>query len=441
METKGIMNKVSSFFKVKERGSTVRTEAIAGLTTFMTMAYILAVNPIILSATGMDAGAIFSATALSAAIATLVMALYANLPIGLAPGMGLNAFFAYSVVLGMGYSWEFALTAVFLEGLIFILLTLTNVREAIMNCIPMELKKGIAAGIGLFIAFIGLQSAGIIVSHDATLVTMGKLNTPTAVVTIAGFFAMGIMLHYKIKGALLYGILFATILGIPLGVTLLEKFDTSLLFNVASLEPTFLKFDFSQVFTADMLFILATFLFIDLFDTVGILVGVGAKSNLLDNKGHLPNVKEAFMADAIGTSVGAMLGTSTVTSYIESAAGVAVGGRTGLASLVVSGLFVLALFLSPIFLLVPAQAAAPVLVIVGLMMFSEVKGINFDNYTVSIPVFVTFIGMPLTYSIAHGIAWGIVSFVVLSLFGARIKNVHPLMIILALLFILKFTFA
>lgn len=435
------MDKISSFFKVKERGSTIRTEILAGLTTFMTMAYILAVNPMILGATGMDTGAVFTATALSAAIATLVMAIFANLPISLAPGMGLNAFFAFSVVLGMGYSWEFALTAVFLEGLIFIFLTITNFREAIVNCIPPELKKGISAGIGIFIAFIGLQSAGIIIANEGTLIGMGPLNTATATVTLAGFFAMGTMLHYKVKGAFLYGIFLATILGIPLGVTAIDKFDSSLLFTVASLEPTFLKFDFSQVFTVDMLFVLITFLFIDLFDTIGVLLSTGATSGLLDKDGRLPNIKEAFMADAIGTTVGAMLGTSTVTSYVESSAGVASGGRTGLTALVVSVFFFLALFLSPIFLLIPAHATAPVLILVGLMMFSDLKNIDFENYITGIPVFVTFIGMPLTYSIAHGIAWGIISFVVLSLFGNRIKTVHPLLIILAFIFVLKFVFA
>ncbi len=426
------------FFKIKEHGSTIRTEILAGFTTFMTMSYILAINPGILGETGMDMGSVFTATALSSAIATLVMALYAKLPIGLAPGMGLNAFFAFGVVLGMNYSWQFALTAVFLEGLIFILLTVTNVRDSILKCIPLDLKKGISAGIGLFIAFIGLQSAGIIVRHDVTLVTLGALNSYTSIVAIAGFFITGILLYYKVKGALLYGIILATLIGIPFNVTDLSGFNSENLFNIASIAPTFLQFDFSQVFTADMAFVLVTFLFIDLFDTVGILAGIGSKAKLLDSNGQLINSKQAFMADAVGTSVGAVLGTSTVTSYVESAAGVAVGGKTGLTALVIACLFLVSILFSPIFLAIPKYATAPILVLVGLMMFSEVCEINFEDYVVSIPVFVTFLGMPLTYSIAHGIAWGVVSYVIMAICCKRYRDLHPLMIILAILFILKF---
>lgn len=429
---------LNSYFKLKEKGTTVRTEVLAGLTTFMTMAYILAVNPSILSATGMDASSVFAATAISSAIATAIMALYANLPVGLAPGMGLNAFFAFSVCLGMGYSWQFALTAVFLEGIIFILLTVTNLREAILNCIPFSLKKAISAGIGLFIAFIGLQGSGIIVDNPATLVSMGSLTSPNAIVTIAGLFAVAVMLIYNVRGALLYGILFATVIGAFLGVTKTENFTLAGIFAVPSVAPTFWQFDFSQIFTTDMIFVLTTFLFVDLFDTVGTLVGVATKGSLLDKEGRLPEAKQAFMADAIGTCVGAVLGTSTVTSFVESASGVAAGGRSGLTALVIAFFFLISLFLAPVFLLIPAAATAPALIIVGLFMISPIKEVDFDDFTVSVPVFVTIIGMPLSYSIAHGIAWGVISYVVINLLTGKIKQIHPLTFILAIIFAAKF---
>ena len=430
---------LNSYFKIKEKGSTIRTEVLAGLTTFMTMAYILAVNPNILGSTGMDVSAVFAATAISSAVATLIMAFYANLPVGLAPGMGLNAFFAFSVCLGMGYSWQFALTAVFLEGIIFIFLTITNLREAILNCIPLSLKKAISAGIGLFIAFIGLQSAGIIVDNPATLVALGKLSSPGAIVTIIGLFSISIMLVFNIRGALLYGIFIGTFAGIFTGITSLDSFSASNLFKIPSLSPTFWQFDFSHAFSGDMIFILATFLFVDLFDTVGTLVGVATKGNLLDEKGHLPEARQAFMSDAIGTCLGAILGTSTVTSFVESASGVAAGGRTGLTALVVAIFFFLSLFLAPIFLLIPAAATAPALIIVGLFMISPIKEVDFDNFTVSIPVFVTIIGMPLTYSIAHGIAFGVITYVAINLVIGKFKDIHPLTLILALIFIAKLT--
>lgn len=429
---------LNSYFKLKEKGTTVRTEILAGLTTFMTMAYILAVNPSILSATGMDASSVFAATAISSAIATAIMALYANLPVGLAPGMGLNAFFAFSVCLGMGYSWQFALTAVFLEGIIFILLTVTNLREAILNCIPFSLKKAISAGIGLFIAFIGLQGSGIIVDNPATLVSMGSLISPNALVTIIGLFAVAVMLIFNIRGALLYGILIATVAGAFLGVTKTENFNLAGIFAVPSVSPTFWQFDFSQIFTSDMIFVLTTFLFVDLFDTVGTLVGVATKGNLLDSEGRLPEAKQAFMADAVGTCVGAILGTSTVTSFVESASGVAAGGRSGLTALVIAFFFLISLFLAPIFLLIPAAATAPALIIVGLFMISPIKEVDFDDFCVSIPVFVTIIGMPLTYSIAHGIAWGVISYVAINILVGKIKQIHPLTFILAIIFAAKF---
>lgn len=428
---------LNSYFKIEQKGSTVRTEILAGITTFMTMAYILAVNPSILSETGMDAGSVFAATAISSAIATVIMALYANLPVGLAPGMGLNAFFAFSVCLGMGYSWQFALTAVFLEGLIFIILTVTNLREAILNCIPLSLKKAISAGIGLFIAFIGLQGSGIVVDNPATLVSIGNLTSPSAIVTIIGIFAVAIMLILNIRGALLYGIIIATVAGIFLGVTKLDSLSSANIFAVPSLAPTFWQFDFSKIFTTDMIFVLTTFLFVDLFDTVGTLVGVATKGNLLDEEGRLPEARQAFMADAIGTCVGAIMGTSTVTSFVESASGVAAGGRTGLTALVVAFFFLISLFLAPIFLLIPAAATAPALIIVGLFMISPIKEVDFDDFAVSIPVFVTIIGMPLTYSIAHGIAWGVISYVVINVMAGKFSKIHPLTFILAIVFAAK----
>lgn len=429
---------LNSYFKLKEKGTTVRTEVLAGITTFMTMAYILAVNPSILSATGMDASSVFAATAISSAIATAIMALYANLPVGLAPSMGLNAFFAFSVCLGMGYSWQFALTAVFLEGIIFILLTITNLREAILNCIPLSLKKAISAGIGLFIAFIGLQGSGIVVDNPATLVSMGDITSPNAIVTLIGLFAVAVMLIFNIRGALLYGILIAAAAGIFLGVTKTENLSLASIFAVPSVAPTFWQFDFSQIFTTDMVFVLTTFLFVDLFDTVGTLVGVATKGNLLDKEGRLPEAKQAFMADAVGTCLGAILGTSTVTSFVESASGVAAGGRSGLTALVIAFFFLISLFLAPIFLLIPAAATAPALIIVGLFMISPIKEVDFDDFSVSVPVFVTIIGMPLTYSIAHGIAWGVISYVIINILTGKTKQIHPLTAILAVIFALKF---
>lgn len=431
---------LNTCFKIKEKGSTVRTEILAGVTTFMTMAYILAVNPAILSATGMDIGSVFAATAISSAIATIIMAFYANLPIGLAPGMGINAFFAYSVCLGMGYSWQFGLTIVLIEGFIFVFLTITNLRESILNCIPIPLKKAISAGIGLFIAFIGLQASGIVVDHPATLVSMGHIASPTGFVTVIGLLAASIMLVKKVKGALLYSILFATLVGAFVGVTKIDSLSVSNFVSLPNVAPTFWQFDFSKILSIDTFIILSTLLFVDLFDTVGTLVGVATKGNMLDEQGHLPQAKQAFFADAIGSIAAAVFGTSAVTSFVESASGVAVGGRTGLAALVIAILFLLSLFLSPLFILIPSAATAPTLIIVGLFMISSLKDVDFDDYALSIPMFVTIIGIPLTYSIAHGIAWGIISYVFTFLFIGRIKEVHPLATILALIFIIKFMF-
>ncbi len=429
---------LENLFSLSKRGTTVRTEVLAGITTFMTMSYILAVNPNILGQSGMDTSSVFAATAISAAFATTIMALVANLPAALAPGMGLNAFFAFSVVIGMGYTWQFALTAVFLEGLIFIFLTLTNLREAILNCIPYSIKLAISAGIGFFIAFIGLQNAGIVVRNDATLISMGNMATPGVMVAVIGLVLAAILLSKNIRGALLIGILVATIVGIPLGVTNITNFNSDSLFTMPSIAPTFWQFEWENIFTSDMLFVLLTFLFVDLFDTLGTLLALGAKAGLLDEEGRLPRAKGALLADAIGTTFGAMLGTSTITSYVESASGVIEGGRTGLTSLVVAGLFLISLFLSPFFLIVPAQATAPALILVGLLMFTPALQIDFRDYTVSIPSFLTMVMMPLTYSIATGIMWGIVSYVVLAIFNKRAKELSLLLYVLAILFIWKF---
>ena len=433
------MEFLTKFFKLQENKTTVRTEIIAGITTFMTMAYILAVNPDILSATGMDKGAVFTATVISSLIATLVMALYAKLPFALAPGMGLNAFFAFTVVLGMGHSWQFALTAVFLEGLIFIALTAFNIREMIVNSIPNNMKHAISVGIGLFIAFIGLKNAGIIVSSPATFVTLGNLtdfaNNAGAIVALLALIITGALLAMRVKGALLIGILIGTAIGLPFGVT---HFPSSMEVMPPSISPIFMKFEWGQIMTMDMLVVVFTFLFVDMFDTVGTLIGVSSKANMLDEKGNVPRVKQALMADAIGTTAGAILGTSTVTTYVESAAGVSEGGRTGLTSLTVAVLFFFALFLSPIFLMIPGAATAPALILVGAMMMTPIKNIDFDDYTESIPVFLTIVMMPLTYSIAEGILFGVLSYVILKLLTGKFKDISIVTAVLAVLFLLKF---
>ncbi|MDP2067474.1 MAG: NCS2 family permease [Lutibacter sp.] len=428
---------LDKFFKITENKSTLKTEIIAGITTFMTMVYILAVNPSILSATGMDKDAVFTATALSAIIATLVMALVAKLPFALAPGMGLNAFFAFTVVLGMGYSWEFALTAVFLEGIIFIILTAFNIRELIVNSIPINLKHAVSVGIGLFIAFIGLKGTGLIVDNPATLVGLGDMRNPAVLVGLAGVIIIGVLFDKKVKGAILIGILASTIIGIFVGITVIPE-NFSLVSLPPSIEPIFFKFDFSQVFTLDMLIVLFTFLFVDMFDTVGTLVGVSSKADMLDKDGNVPRVKQALFADAIGTTVGAILGTSTVTTYVESAAGVAEGGKTGMTALTVAGMFALALFFAPIFMIIPAAATAPALIIVGLFMISPIMKIDLDDFTEAIPAFFTIIMMPLTYSIAEGIVFGMLSFVILKLLTGRYKEIKPIMYIIAILFLIKF---
>ena len=428
---------LDKYFKITENKSTLRTEIIAGITTFMTMVYILAVNPSILSAAGMDKDAVFTATALSAVIATLVMALVAKLPFALAPGMGLNAFFAFTVVLGMGYTWEFALTAVFLEGIVFLLLTAFNIRELIVNSIPLNLKHAVSVGIGLFIAFIGLKGTGLIVDNPATLVSLGDMKNPTVWVGLAGVLIIGVLLVKQVKGAILIGILSSTIIGLIVGVTVIPESFTFVSLP-PSIEPIFFKFDFSQVFTIDMLIVLFTFLFVDMFDTVGTLVGVSSKSGMLDEQGRVPRVKQALFADSIGTFIGAILGTSTVTTYVESAAGVAEGGKTGMTALTVAIMFALSLFFAPVFMIIPAAATAPALIIVGLMMITPITKVDLDDFTESIPAFFTIIMMPLTYSIAEGIVFGMLSYVLLKLLTGRLKEIKPIMYVIAVLFIIKF---
>ncbi|MDY3015719.1 NCS2 family permease [Blautia sp.] len=456
--------KLDKIFHLKENHTDVKTEVIAGITTFMTMAYILAVNPNILEASGMDRGAIFTATALASFIATCLMALLSNYPFVLAPGMGLNAYFAYTVVLGMGYSWQQALAAVFVEGLIFILLSLTNVREAIFNSIPMNLKHAVSVGIGLFIAFIGLQNAKIVINNDSTLVGVfsfkssaqnGTFNSEgiTVLLALIGVLITAVLLVKNVKGSILWGILITWLLGIICQFTGLYKPNPELGFfsllpdfsrgiSVPSMAPTFMKMDFSIVFSLDFIVIMFAFLFVDMFDTLGTLIGVASKADMLDKDGKLPRIKGALLSDAVGTSVGAVCGTSTVTTFVESASGVAEGGRTGLTALVAGLLFGLSLFLSPIFLAIPSFATAPALIIVGFMMLTSITKIDFSDYTEAIPCFIAIIAMPFMYSISEGIAMGVISYVVINLISgkAKDKKISVLMYVLAVLFVLKYIF-
>lgn len=428
---------METYFGLKAHGTDVKTEVIAGVTTFLTMAYILIVQPLTLQNAGMDFGGVFTATAVASMVGTLVMAFAARLPFALAPGMGLNAFFAFSVVIGMGKTWQFALTAVFLEGLIFLALTGFNVREAIVNSIPANIKRAISVGIGLFIAFVGMQNAGMVVNNDATLVSLGNFGTPAVLVAVLGLALTGVLVALHVKGALLLGILGATVIGIPLGVTSVAEGFT-LVSMPPSLAPVAFQFEWTQIFTVDMLIVVFTFLFVDMFDTVGTLVGVATKAGLLDKEGRIPRVKQALLADAVGTTVGAMLGTSTVTTYIESASGVEEGGRTGLTALVVAILFFVALFFSQLFLLIPAAATAPALILVGVFMASPVKELDFTDYTEAIPAFLTFIMMPLTYSISEGIVFGVLSYIILKLFTGQGKQVPALTYIVGVFFLISF---
>ena len=452
---------LEKIFHLKENKTDVKTEVIAGITTFMTMAYILAVNPSVLSACGMDSGAVFTATALAALIATLLMAAFSNYPFVLAPGMGLNAYFSYTVVLQMGYSWQTALAAVFIEGIVFILLSLTNVREAIFNAIPMNLKHAVSVGIGLFIAFIGLQNAHIVVD-SATLVGVysfkssvenGLFNSGgiTVVLALVGILVTGILVVKGVKGNILWGILITWGLGILcqfLGIyqvnpeigmySLLPDFSNGI--SVPSLAPTLMQMDFSGILSLDFFVVMFAFLFVDLFDTLGTLIGVASKADMLDKDGKLPRIRGALLSDAIGTSVGAMLGTSTTTTFVESASGVAEGGRTGLTAVVAAILFGLSLFLSPIFLAIPSFATAPALVVVGFLMLTSITKINFDDFTEAIPAYVAIIAMPFMYSISEGIAMGVISYVVINVVTGKMKEkkISPLMYVLAVLFIGKY---
>ena len=455
---------LDKLFHLKENHTDVKTEIMAGITTFMTMAYILAVNPNILSASGMDRGSVFTATALSAFIASCLMALLSNYPFVLAPGMGLNAYFTYTVVLGMGYSWQQALAAVFAEGIIFILLSLTNVREAIFNSIPMNLKHAVSVGIGLFIAFIGLQNAKIVVGNDSTLVSIFSFKSSvaegtfssqgiTVLLALIGILVTAILLAKDVKGSILWGILITWVLGIICQLThlyvpnadlgyysLLPDFSSGI--SVPSMAPTFMKMDFSIVFSLDFVVIMFAFLFVDMFDTLGTLIGVASKADMLDKDGKLPNIKGALLSDAVGTTVGAMCGTSTVTTFVESASGVAEGGRTGLTSIVAGILFALSLLLSPIFLAIPSFATAPALIVVGYLMLTSVTKIDFSDMTEAIPCFIAIIAMPFMYSISEGISMGVISYVVINVITgkAKEKKISLLMYILAVLFILKYIF-
>ncbi|OOB80398.1 MAG: guanine permease [Epulopiscium sp. Nuni2H_MBin003] len=458
------------FFKLKEHGTDVKTEVIAGITSFMTMAYILAINPSILSVTGMDAGALFTATALAAAIGTLCMAFLANYPFVLAPGMGLNAYFAFSIVLGMGISWEVALAAVFVEGVIFLIMSFFNVREAIFKAIPINLKHAVGAGIGVFIAFIGFQGANIAISDGATIVTMFELDKYnmlypgemygatnvgiSAILAVIGVLITGIMIAKGFKGAILWGILGTYGLGIiceltglyipyfpvdannPAFYPLIPDFSGGI--SIPSLSPILFKFDFSMILTGEFFAIIFAFLFVDLFDTLGTLIGVSSKANMLDENGNLPNIKGALLADAIATTAGACLGTSTTTTYVESASGVTAGGRTGLTAVVAAILFLLSLFFSPIFLAIPAFATAPALIVVGFYMMGSVTKIDFDDAAQGIPAFLTIAGMAFTYSISEGIAFGVISYVIINLVIGKFDKLSYLIVVVALLFAEKY---
>ena len=426
---------LNKLFGLNPKETNVKTEIMAGLTTFLTMAYILAVNPNILSATGMDRGALFSTTVLISAAATILMGLYAKLPFALAPGMGLNAFFAYTICLIMGYSWQFALTAVFLEGLIFILLTVTNVREKIVDIIPETLKKSISVGIGIYIAFIGLSSAEIVVNNDATLVSIGDLSQGPALLCIIGIVLSSVLLIKKVPGALLIGIIVTTLIGIPLGVT---QFN-GVMSSPPSVEPIFCKFEWTKIFTSEMFVIVFTLLFVDLFDTIGTLIGVTTRAGMIRN-GKIPHLKQAFMVDALATTSGAIMGSSTVTTFVESAAGVEQGGRSGLTAFVCGLCFLVSLFFAPLFLSIPSAATAPVLVLVGVMMMSSVVEINFREYSEAIPAFICFVMMPLCYSISDGIVLGMLSYVIINLCAGKYNKLSIGMYILSAFFLLKFLF-
>lgn len=430
---------MEKLFKLRERGTTVSREVVAGITTFLAMAYILAVNPGILSDAGMSFGPVFTATAVSSAIATLVMAFLANLPVALAPGMGLNAFFTYTVVIGMGCSWQFALTAVLVEGILFIILSLVGIREAIIRSIPASLRKAVAVGIGLFIALIGLSNAGVTSSSLGTIIGFVTLNTsnPAALVAILGLIVTIVLYVLNVPGSILIGIAVTTVIGIPFGVTTVPSG-----FSPVSLPsaPYFLQFEWTDVLSLKFFIVFFTFLFTDMFDTIGTLMGVSEQAGLTDKNGNIPNAKGALLADAIGTVAGAMLGTSTVTSFVESSSGVAAGGRTGLASVVTAVFFLLALFFSPLFALIPSAATAPALIFVGFLMMKSVSSIDFSELTEGIPSFITIMVMPFGYSIAKGISWGIIAYVICKVAGKKAKEIPLVTWILAAFFVFDIIF-
>ena len=428
---------MEKLFKLQERGTTVGREVVAGITTFLAMAYILAVNPGMLSETGMPFGGVFTATAIASAIATLVMAFLANLPVALAPGMGLNAFFTYTVCFGMGCSWQFALTAVLLEGILFILLSLFGVREAIINSIPATLRKAVAVGIGLFICLIGLSNAGITSSDTGTIIGFVNLNVPSALVAIIGLVITIVLYILKVPGAILIGIALTTIVGIPFGVTTVPEGWKPFSLPEA---PLLFKFEWGSVLTGKFFIVFFTFLFTDLFDTIGTLMGVTEQAGLVDEKGNIPNAKGALLADAIGTVAGACLGTSTVTSFVESSSGVAAGGRTGLSSVVTAIMFLLALFFTPLFALIPSAATAPALIFVGFLMMQSISSIDFQDLTEGIPAFITIMVMPFAYSISKGIAFGIISYVICKIAGKKAKEVPVVTWVLAVIFIANLIF-
>lgn len=430
---------MEKLFQIKERGSTIQKEIVGGITTFLAMAYILAVNPGILSGSGMEFNAVFTATAISACIATLVMAFMANLPVALAPGLGLNAFFTYSVVLGMGCTWQFALTAVFVEGIIFILLSLFGIREAIINSIPATMKKAVSVGIGLFITIIGLENAGICSSDTGTIIGFVNfsMNHASALVAILGLILTIVLYVLKIPGAILIGIIATTIIGIPFGVTTVpENFKP---FSTPA-APYLFKFEWTNVLTLKFFVVFVTLLFTDFFETLGTLMGVAEQSNLKDENGNIKNVKGALMADSIGTVAGACLGTSTVTSFVESTSGVGAGAKTGFASVVTAVMFLAALFLNPVFALIPAAATAPALIFVGYLMMQSVKSIEFSDPTEGIPAFITIMTMPFSYSISNGITWGLITFVICKVCGKKAKEIPVVTWILAAIFLANIIF-
>lgn len=426
---------LEKLFKLKANQTTAKTEIIAGIITFLTMSYILVVNPNILGETGMDKPALFTATILATALATLFMAFFANLPIAQAPGMGLNSFFAFSVVIGLGYSWQMALTAVFIEGIVFLVLTFFNVRELIVKAIPQVIKEAIPVGIGLFITLIGLKNAGIVVLDQNTLVAMGDISDRHIWVAFIGLVVTSVLYIKNVYGSFFIGIAVATLCGIPLGLVHLPEGG---IFSLPpDISPILFKFDFEHIFSLDMLLVVFTFLFVNLFDTIGTLLGVASKAGLIDKDGNFPQIKRALFADALGTTVGAMIGTSTVTSYVESASGVAAGGRTGLTSVSTALMFLIALFLAPLFLMVPAAATAPALIIVGLFMVSSVVNLNFDDMSEALPAFLTMVLMPFTFSIAHGIVFGMIAYVLLKSLTGKFRQISFTMWVIFVLLLSK----